>query len=100
MIPESHDKSRFAARRAHEFDLMRAGRQHYGHDARRWLFRRKTLDGLTIDLDCQVAREAEVELAKGHSLAEVVRKLGITDQTYYRWRKEYGGLRTDQARRL
>jgi transposase-like protein len=45
-------------------------------------------------------REAEVELAKGHSLAEVVRKLGITDQTYYRWRKEYGGLRTDQARRL
>jgi transposase-like protein len=33
-------------------------------------------------------------------LAEVVRKLGITDQTYYRWRKEYGGLRTDQARRL
>jgi putative transposase len=45
-------------------------------------------------------REAEVELAKGQALGEVVRKLGITEQTYYRWRKEYGGLRTDQARRL
>jgi transposase-like protein len=45
-------------------------------------------------------REAEVTLAKGHSLAKVVRKLGITEQTYYRWRKEYGGLRTDQAKRF
>ena len=45
-------------------------------------------------------REAELELAWGRTIAEVVRKLGITDQTYYRWRKEYGGLRTDQARRM
>jgi transposase-like protein len=45
-------------------------------------------------------REAEIELAKGQTTAEVVRKLGITEQTYYRWRKEYGGLRVDQARRL
>jgi putative transposase len=45
-------------------------------------------------------REAEVELAKGRAMVEVVRKLGITEQTYYRWRKEYGGLRTDQARRF
>ena len=45
-------------------------------------------------------REAEVELAKGRPMVEVVRKLGITEQTYYRWRKEYGGLRTDQARRF
>jgi len=45
-------------------------------------------------------REAELELARGHSIAEAVRKLGITEQTYYRWRKEYGGLRTDQARRM
>jgi transposase-like protein len=37
---------------------------------------------------------------KGLSTAEVVRKLGITEQTYYRWRKEYGGLRLDQAKRL
>ena len=45
-------------------------------------------------------RTAEIELAKGLSTAEVVRKLGITEQTYYRWRKEYGGLRLDQAKRL
>jgi putative transposase len=45
-------------------------------------------------------REAEVELARGLNVPEVVRKLGITEQTYYRWRKEYGGLRTDQARRF
>ena len=45
-------------------------------------------------------REAELDLAKGLSLAAVVRKLGITEQTYYRWRKEYGGLRTGQARRM
>jgi putative transposase len=45
-------------------------------------------------------REAEVELAKGLTTGEVVRKLGITEQTYYRWRKEYGGLRLDQAKRL
>jgi transposase-like protein len=45
-------------------------------------------------------REAEVELAKGQTTSDVVRKLGITEQTYYRWRKEYGGLRLDQAKRL
>ena len=45
-------------------------------------------------------REAEVELARGKRTGEICRKLGITEQTYYRWRKEYGGLRTDQARRL
>ena len=37
-------------------------------------------------------RKAEVELAKGQTTGEVARKLGITEQTYYRWRKEYGGL--------
>jgi len=45
-------------------------------------------------------REAEVELAKGLTTVDVARKLGITEQTYYRWRKEYGGLRMDQAKRL
>lgn len=45
-------------------------------------------------------REAEVFLAKGVKIAQVCGKLGITEQTYYRWRKEYGGVRTDQARRL
>ena len=48
----------------------------------------------------QKLREAEVELAKGRSVGEVAKQLGITDQTYYRWRKEYGGLKTDQAKRL
>ena len=45
-------------------------------------------------------REAEVHLSKGHPTAEVCKKLGITENTYYRWRREYGGLRIDQAKRL
>ena len=45
-------------------------------------------------------REAEVALAKGQTTGEVARKLGITEQTYYRWRKEYGGLHVDPAKRL
>ena len=45
-------------------------------------------------------REAEVALAKGQTTGEVARKLGITEQTDYRWRKEYGGLRVDPAKRL
>ena len=43
---------------------------------------------------------AEVDLAKGQTTGGVCRKLGITEQTYYRWRKEYGSLRVDQVRRL
>ena len=42
----------------------------------------------------------EVELAKGQNTAQVCWKVGISEQTYYRWRKEYGGLRIDQAKRL
>ena len=45
-------------------------------------------------------REAEIELSKGNPIAQVSRKIGITEQTYYRWRKEYGGLKLDQAKRL
>lgn len=45
-------------------------------------------------------RIAEVELAKGASVSQVCRELGITDQTYYRWRKEYGGMKVSQAKRL
>jgi putative transposase len=45
-------------------------------------------------------REAEVELAKGQSTPEVTRKLGISEQTYYRWRQEYGGLKVEQVKRL
>ena len=45
-------------------------------------------------------RQAEVLLSQGDSIGEASRKIGITEQTYYRWRKEYGGLRVEQARRL
>ena len=45
-------------------------------------------------------REAEVGLSQGQTVAQVSRKLGVTEQTYYRWRKEYGGLRLDQAKRF
>ena len=45
-------------------------------------------------------REAEVLLAKGHHVSKVSKQLGIAEQTYYRWRKEYGSLSTDQARQL
>jgi transposase-like protein len=45
-------------------------------------------------------RQADVELAKGQTVAAVCKLLGITDQTYFRWRKEYGGLKVDQAKRF
>jgi transposase-like protein len=45
-------------------------------------------------------RASELEIAKGRTAAEAAKKIGVTEQTYYRWRKEYGGLRTDQAKRL
>ncbi len=45
-------------------------------------------------------REAEVGLASGQTVPEVCRTLGIAEQTYYRWRKEYGGLKVEQARRF
>jgi putative transposase len=45
-------------------------------------------------------REAEVDLAKGSTVAQACQKIGVTEQTYYRWRKEYGGIRIDQAKRL
>ena len=45
-------------------------------------------------------REAEVLLSQGHTVGEASRKLGITEQTYYRWRREYGGMRIEQAKRL
>lgn len=45
-------------------------------------------------------REAEVFLAKGGTIGHVCKQLGVTEQTYYRWRKEYGGVRTDQVKRL
>ena len=54
----------------------------------------------TAEQIIDMLRQAEVELAQGATVPVACRKLGITDQTYYRWRKEYGGLRVDQAKRL
>ena len=45
-------------------------------------------------------REAEVDLARGATVKEACRKLEITEYTYYRWRREYGGLKLEQAKRL
>jgi putative transposase len=45
-------------------------------------------------------REAEVMLSQGSTVAQASRKIGLTEQTYYRWRKEYGGMRLEQAKRL
>ena len=45
-------------------------------------------------------REAEILLSKGSTVPQMCRKIGIAEQTYYRWRKEYGSLSVDQARRL
>ena len=45
-------------------------------------------------------REAEIHINRGATIAEASRKIGVTEQTYYRWRREYGGMRIEQARRL
>lgn len=45
-------------------------------------------------------RQIEVQLAQGKSIALVCKEAGISEQSYYRWRKEYGGLQIEQARRL
>ena len=45
-------------------------------------------------------REAEVLISQGATIGKASRKTGVTEQTYYRWRREYGGMRVEQARRL
>ena len=45
-------------------------------------------------------REAEVELSRGEKVNQVCRNIGVSEQTYYRWRKEYGGMKVSQVRRL
>ena len=57
--------------------------------------RRHTPEQIIIKL-----REAEVALSTGSTVVEAVRQLGVTEQTFYRWRNEYGGLSVDQAKRL
>jgi putative transposase len=45
-------------------------------------------------------RQADVELGRGKTVSVVCKQIGVTDQTYFRWRKEYGGLKVDQAKRF
>ncbi len=56
--------------------------------------------GYTPEQIISKLREAEVLLNQGAQVAEVSKKIGVTDQTYYRWRKEYGGMRVEQAKKL
>ena len=54
----------------------------------------------TVEQIIRILQEAEVYVSQGKSIAQVSRELGIAEQTYYRWRKEYGGMKVSQARRL
>ena len=54
----------------------------------------------TIEQIINHLREADVLLAQGRTVGEACRQIGVSEQTYYRWRREYGGLKVDQARRL
>ncbi|MBM3990891.1 MAG: transposase [Planctomycetes bacterium] len=54
----------------------------------------------TAEQIIQKLREAEIVLAQGQPVGAACKKIEVTEQTYYRWRKEYGGLKLDQARRL
>ena len=54
----------------------------------------------TVEQIIAKLREAEIAQSKGLTIPESARQIGVTEQTYYRWRKEYGGLRADQAARL
>ena len=56
--------------------------------------------GYTPEQIISKLREAEVLLSQGATIAEASKKVNITEQTYYRWRKEYGGMRIEQAKKL
>jgi len=56
--------------------------------------------GYTPEQIINKLREAEVLLSQGETIVAVSKKIGVSAHTYYRWRKEYGGMRVDQARRL
>ena len=62
--------------------------------------RAKARKRFTSEQISTLLREAEVLVNQGSTVIEAVRKLGISEQTYYRWRNEYGGMRVDQAKRL
>jgi putative transposase len=54
----------------------------------------------TVEQIIGMLREAEVRLSQGEKVGMICRSLGVSEQSYYRWRREYGGLKVDQARRL
>jgi len=56
--------------------------------------------GYTPEQIINKLREAEILLNQGAGIAEASKKIGVTEQTYYRWRKEYGGMRVEQARKF
>jgi putative transposase len=56
--------------------------------------------GYTTEQIINKLREAEVLLSQGNTIGVVSKKIGVSDFTYYRWRKEYGGMRVEQAKRL
>jgi putative transposase len=56
--------------------------------------------GYTPEQIINKLREAEVLLSQGNTIGVVSKKIGVSDFTYYRWRKEYGGMRVEQAKRL
>ena len=56
--------------------------------------------GYTPEQIINKLREAEILLSQGNAVSVITRKIGVSDYTYYRWRKEYGGMRVDQAKRL
>jgi len=56
--------------------------------------------GYTPEQIINKLREAEIILSQGEAVAVIGKKIGVSDHIYYRWRKEYGGMRVDQARRL
>jgi len=56
--------------------------------------------GYTPEQIINKLREAEILLNQGASIAEASKKIGVTEQSYYRWRKEYGGMRVEQARKF
>ena len=56
--------------------------------------------GYTPEQIINKLREAEILLNQGSTVGEASRKIGVTEQTYYRWRKEYGGLRIEQVKKL
>jgi len=56
--------------------------------------------GFTAEQIIRKLREAEVLLSRGEKVEQVIRKIGVSDVTYYRWRKEYGGMKVEQARKL